>query len=38
MALPQPPVREPLVDSRGYITERWKRWIAELLAALEAQL
>lgn len=38
MALPLPPVRDPLVDSRGYITERWKRWLVELIAALEAAL
>lgn len=35
---PEPPVREPLVDARGYMTPRWVSWLKELLRALEAAI
>ena len=34
MALVDPPVREPVVDARGYITPRWLAWLKELVRVL----
>jgi hypothetical protein len=38
MALPLPPVRERLIDDRGFISPRWQRWLVEFITALEAAL
>ena len=35
MALPPPPVRDPLVDGDGTITPRWLAWLKELIRIAE---
>lgn len=34
MALPDPPVRDRLVDEAGYITPRWREWLKQLVIVL----
>lgn len=36
MSFPDPPLRDRVLDDRGFVTQPWRAWLMELARALRA--